>query len=293
MRWGYYSHLHPDTLTAIRQETPIAYLPWGALEWHGPHLPFGTDGLIAEAIAKRVAERVGGVVLPTTWWPITPLPNQESIAVSSAIIRNLWEDLFAELSRAQWSLVVAITGHCSHGHEIILMETAKYAIREHNLLVLAISPFSLVDEKMLDHAALWETSLMMTLHPDLVRMEALGKTHLSPDQSAVLGSDPRGRASASIGTRALRMSVEHISRATRRLLATKDEDSLFVLYESLLRSHQSYIKHYMGDTYEEANRAWWDDICRHYRKEHPPEEQSDGDPPDPPDPPSRPNKNLS
>ena len=34
----------------------IAVLPLGATEQHGPHLPFDTDTIIADAIAKRVAK---------------------------------------------------------------------------------------------------------------------------------------------------------------------------------------------------------------------------------------------
>lgn len=61
---------HADHLTwpALREQvragSPV-YLPVGALEQHGPHLPLGTDSLIAERLAERVAEELGGSVLPT------------------------------------------------------------------------------------------------------------------------------------------------------------------------------------------------------------------------------------
>mgnify|MGYP006201188507 CR=1 FL=1 len=32
-------------LLAVRAEAPVAYLPWGALEWHSYHAPIGLDGL--------------------------------------------------------------------------------------------------------------------------------------------------------------------------------------------------------------------------------------------------------
>lgn len=37
----------------------------GAFEQHGPHLPMATDSIIAERLGEAVAERVGGVTLPT------------------------------------------------------------------------------------------------------------------------------------------------------------------------------------------------------------------------------------
>ena len=36
----------------------VAILPTGALEAHGPHLPLGTDVIIAEAMARRAAEKL-------------------------------------------------------------------------------------------------------------------------------------------------------------------------------------------------------------------------------------------
>ncbi|WP_255969945.1 creatininase family protein, partial [Klebsiella pneumoniae] len=40
------------------------FLPCGATEQHGPHLPLGTDALLASAISAEVAARVGGLVAP-------------------------------------------------------------------------------------------------------------------------------------------------------------------------------------------------------------------------------------
>ena len=57
--------MRPPQVVEARRRCPAAYLPVGPLEWHGPHLPLGTDGIHAHRIAVEVARRVGGVVLPT------------------------------------------------------------------------------------------------------------------------------------------------------------------------------------------------------------------------------------
>lgn len=49
---------------ARRQKTKTLIVPSGAVEVYGPHLPLGTDILVAEAIACRVAERTGALVAP-------------------------------------------------------------------------------------------------------------------------------------------------------------------------------------------------------------------------------------
>src|SRR3954466_12683486 len=41
-----------------------AIIPVGSLEQHGAHLPVSTDSLIAEYLARLLAEKVGAFVLP-------------------------------------------------------------------------------------------------------------------------------------------------------------------------------------------------------------------------------------
>lgn len=40
-----YALLTPGDFRTRLAEAPIAYLPLGTLEWHGEHLPLGSDGL--------------------------------------------------------------------------------------------------------------------------------------------------------------------------------------------------------------------------------------------------------
>lgn len=61
----------------------VAVLPLGALEAHGPHLPLGTDIVIAEAMARAGAARLGGrafdvVVLPAL--TVAPAPFAAAFA---------------------------------------------------------------------------------------------------------------------------------------------------------------------------------------------------------------------
>ncbi|MBK8504013.1 MAG: creatininase family protein [Saprospiraceae bacterium] len=39
-------------------------MPLGAIEWHGLHLPIGLDSMTSHGICLRVADRVGGLVMP-------------------------------------------------------------------------------------------------------------------------------------------------------------------------------------------------------------------------------------
>src|SRR5687767_10168629 len=54
-----------DTRTEFDSRTcTTAVLPVGAVEQHGKHLPFGTDIMLAEAVAKPIAEKLDAYLLP-------------------------------------------------------------------------------------------------------------------------------------------------------------------------------------------------------------------------------------
>ena len=44
--------LRPGEILAERERCSIVYLPVGPLEWHGPAMPYGTDALLAQSLAR-------------------------------------------------------------------------------------------------------------------------------------------------------------------------------------------------------------------------------------------------
>jgi creatinine amidohydrolase len=65
----------------------VAILPLGAIEAHGPHLPVGTDVLIAEAMARDGAEKLGkggvaSIVLPSIAYSPAPFANRHAGTLS-------------------------------------------------------------------------------------------------------------------------------------------------------------------------------------------------------------------
>lgn len=64
MKMVQYERMRPEEIKEAMERFSVAYLPVGPLEWHGPHLPVGTDPLNAQAVAIGTAERIGGVVFP-------------------------------------------------------------------------------------------------------------------------------------------------------------------------------------------------------------------------------------
>lgn len=63
-----YEWLRPGQLNARKAQCPLVLFPLGPLEYHGPHMPLGTDPLNAAFVAHACCRRLGkGVVLPTMY----------------------------------------------------------------------------------------------------------------------------------------------------------------------------------------------------------------------------------
>ena len=59
-----YSDLLPWEFRERLAAKPVAYLPLGTLEWHGEHLPLGSDAIQSEGLMIECAQRFGGIVMP-------------------------------------------------------------------------------------------------------------------------------------------------------------------------------------------------------------------------------------
>ncbi len=56
--------LFPGEVVEARARTGLAILPVAPIEWHGPHLAMGCDGLLAHAFARRIARDLRSPYFP-------------------------------------------------------------------------------------------------------------------------------------------------------------------------------------------------------------------------------------
>lgn len=168
----------------IESVQTIAILPLGAHEYHGPHLPVTTDAIIAESFAKRLA------VQSSKTHKIISLPVEEigysiehkdrpvtkTLGYSEAIDR--WVSLGADCYQKGIKKLLILN---AHGGNSPLMNIVITELRcRFNMLAVATSwgrfglPENLItpEDKQFDiHAGFIETSLMLYLAPDDVKME--------------------------------------------------------------------------------------------------------------------------
>lgn len=204
--WGRYEELRPGQIDAVLAQAPIAYLPWGSLEWHGPQNPIGLDALKAHALCLMAAERTGGLV----WPPIfagyhTMKPHagfRNTIEVPAETIVALTNAYLDQAADEGFRVVFILMGHYGHEHiKAIRLATENWARIRHpgsGMKALAFSDRELRRPDSPypagDHAGACETAMMMFFRPDLVRLSELPGEGLVCGAEAgygIGGEDPR------------------------------------------------------------------------------------------------------
>jgi creatinine amidohydrolase len=185
-----------DLVEALRQRS-LAYVPIGTLEFHGPHLPLGTDAIHAYEFCLAAAERLGGVVLPPIYFSPHGSHRPGSLMIREETFRVLLTDVFTLLCQHGIELIVASTGHFPKKQEPAIRQIADEVGRQFpKTRVVVLGPWCHPTDRWPDHGGKMETSLMLALRPNLVHMERLaGERALEGiASSAVEGSTAFGKA---------------------------------------------------------------------------------------------------
>ena len=200
MRTVQMEYLRPGEILAEKARKSIVYLPIGPLEWHGPAMPYGTDPLTAQEIARAAARITGGVVMPTLYIgtererPSYILeakgfedPNQYVIGmdVPANSMKSFYarEDMFAVIVREhlrmlvqqEYKLIVLVNGHGAWGQKSNLERLAIEFSNETASKVIVTMPNPIEEGENLDygHGTLMETSIMRGLFDEHVELADL------------------------------------------------------------------------------------------------------------------------
>lgn len=231
-----YERLGHDALDALVRDAPIAWMPIGTLEHHGPHLPFGVDGFEAHGLLLEAAARAGGVVLPATYVASGCLDMPYTLSFSPALVEALVRETVERLADRGFRVVVVLTGHGPLDLIHLVKRTcaevaaARDGFQAYGLCWLELNAAHLDgpqegEPRVIDHAALVETSWMLALQPELVHLERLADDPEAA-HAGVYGRNPRFTASAEWGRASLDAAAALLAERVRGLLAGGAIDDL-------------------------------------------------------------------
>jgi creatinine amidohydrolase len=230
------------------KDRPVALVPLGAVEAHGPHLPLSTDTVIATELAKRGAAKlkengVASLILPPVYFTVADFGADfaGTLSLSAETATALIRDV-ALAAGKKFRAVCFVNIHMEPRH----LECLKKAVEEANKAGVSTCYPDLMKKRWAellgdayrqgDHGGAFETSLMMAAAPDLVRererislpptdglvaaMKKGAKTFLEAGGEDAYFGDPTA-ASAEEGDNLFEALVEALSMTVTEHLGSK------------------------------------------------------------------------
>ena len=186
----------------------ILVLPLGAVEQHGPHLPFNTDLVIAERCAEAAVAAAGEAL---DLWLLESLAYTKSnehagtpgtVWLGPETMLRVLDDIGRSLAATPARKLALLNGH--GGNSSLLNVACRELRLHHGLETFLLHPSLPPDQGgggeseeatvselgMGIHAGMAETSIMLHLRPELVRMELAARNvpeHLADNRFVRFG----------------------------------------------------------------------------------------------------------
>jgi creatinine amidohydrolase len=185
------SDLASPDVAALLRSTPVAVLPFGSVEQHGPHLPCGTDTMAADLVARALAARLGALHAPFCDYGVTPIHagHPGTVSLRRQTFESLLADVCGELIAMGARTLVFVNWHESNTPSLNAVATD---LQDTTGARIFVAQACYVAQRLyadqggsLTHGGSIETMAVMAHDPDLVRVERAGEP-----------SRPRGAAEA-------------------------------------------------------------------------------------------------
>lgn len=173
------SEAWPD-LQSYFEEESLAFVPLGSTEQHGPHLPEGTDHLIAEAFAREASERTGLLRTPTIPIGVSAHHRQfpGTTSVEPPAFRDYVESVTRSLATQGIDRVIFVNAH--GGNVTHLREVGRRLHQDGVAFAVEWMWNESIPEQVDEafehngpHGGPKETALIQHLHPALVHENRL------------------------------------------------------------------------------------------------------------------------
>jgi creatinine amidohydrolase len=174
VRWEF---LTPGDFKELVKKEKLCILPIGSLERHGEHLPFGTDGLTVHEIAVRAAEREACVVFPPYWFGQLHEAAcfTGTINFNQRLLLEMLETLLDQIGRNGFKKILILSGHGGNTNFLQYFAMSQCdRVVDYTLYVGSAQgerTRAFPWESAGGHADEKETSMMMAIAPETVKME--------------------------------------------------------------------------------------------------------------------------
>lgn len=179
------------TVRAYLERKRSIIVPLGVIEQHGYHLPLKTDALIATHLGRMIGEKADILVAPTIYQSFSGGGLPGTINISPATMSLVVNDTLLSLASQGFRNFYVLLCHGGSENGRALDNALRLLLRTNPAFsdaMIALMPVWKLDKdgpgwrdalKEGDwHAGWLETSMVMALEPDLVRMDQM---ELDPD----------------------------------------------------------------------------------------------------------------
>jgi creatinine amidohydrolase/Fe(II)-dependent formamide hydrolase-like protein len=243
-----YEELLPEEFYDELARAPIAYWGTGAMEEHGLHNPLGTDLCQAYEVCLRAAKISGGIVFPPVPFGCAGVPGYSrselrsgklrlvppSLWTSRELCKQIYIELLESLAGLKFKACVAYGGHWPC--DLLLQEIDKeLGGRVGEMRFWGGGTCSILRDVMAaetkknpassGHGMMWETSLVMAMHPDWVDLPRAQRIQKYPLDSQLKGQPQKAidciaTANAELGNRMLDTAAQRAANLAKGMLAS-------------------------------------------------------------------------
>jgi creatinine amidohydrolase len=168
---------------AVKQSEGVCLLPLSCLERHGHHLPIGTDMFIGRELCHHAAQLEPVVVFPDFFFTqiLEARHVPGTLGIQPELIIRLLENTCTEIARNGLTKIVIVNAHGGNDHLIHYFAQIQLASRRDYVVYIPqpsyraeeASTAALWETVIDDHAGERETSMILAIRPELVRLNSM------------------------------------------------------------------------------------------------------------------------
>lgn len=170
----------PEFALGVEGCEGVCLLPMGVIEKHGDHLPLGQDSIYIHEVCSQAAQRETAMVFPFYYFgqihEARHVPG--TIALDGELLLRLLRNVCDEIARNGFDRIILVNGHGGNTHliryflQLTLQEELPYMVYASGIPSAGSRSRPLLEARNDGHAGEVETSAMLHLHPELVKLDA-------------------------------------------------------------------------------------------------------------------------